>query len=221
MVVITSSLAEEIEFFRMDVRSRIRKLESLNKQLELIPVASTMQRLDSTSEHKVAGRKVFIVHGYDELAKESIARFVGNLEFEPVVLSEQASVSRPPIEKFEDHANEIVYAIVLVTPDDVGAARADVSSIVYGSAEEAISALEPRARQNVILELGFFYGKLGRNQYGKLGRNQVCALSSGTVKRPSDIGGVAYVDMDAGDWRLNLAKEMKYAGLEVDLNRAI
>ena len=213
MVVITSSLAEEIEFFRMDVRSRIRKLESLNKQLDLIPVASTMQRLDSTSEHKAAGRKVFIVHGYDELAKESIARFVGNLEFEPVVLSEQASVSRPPIEKFEDHANEIVYAIVLVTPDDVGAARADVSSIVYGSAEEAISALEPRARQNVILELGFFYGKLGRNQ--------VCALSSGTVKRPSDIGGVAYVDMDAGDWRLNLAKEMKYAGLEVDLNRAI
>ena len=213
MVVITSSLAEEIEFFRMDVRSRIRKLESLNKQLELIPVASTMQRLDSTSEHKAAGRKVFIVHGHDELAKESIARFVGNLEFEPVVLSEQASVSRPLIEKFEDHANEIVYAIVLVTPDDVGAARADVSSTVYGSAEEAISALEPRARQNVILELGFFYGKLGRNQ--------VCALSSGTVKRPSDIGGVAYVDMDAGDWRLNLAKEMKYAGLEVDLNRAI
>jgi predicted nucleotide-binding protein len=213
MVVITSSLAEEIEFFRMDVRSRIRKLESLNKQLELIPVASTMQRLDSTSEHKAAGRKVFIVHGHDELAKESIARFVGNLEFESVVLSEQASVSRPLIEKFEDHANEIVYAIVLVTPDDVGAARADVSSTVYGSAEEAISALEPRARQNVILELGFFYGKLGRNQ--------VCALSSGTVKRPSDIGGVAYVDMDAGDWRLNLAKEMKYAGLEVDLNRAI
>jgi predicted nucleotide-binding protein len=161
----------------------------------------------------VAGREVFIVHGHDELAEESIARFVGNLEFEPVVLSEQASVSRPPIEKFEDHANEIVYAIVLVTPDDIGAARADVSSIVYGSAEEAISALEPRARQNVILELGFFYGKLGRNQ--------VCALSSGTVKRPSDIGGVAYVDMDAGDWRLNLAKEMKYAGLEVDLNRAI
>ena len=87
MVVITSSLAEEIEFFRMDVRSRIRKLESLNKQLELIPVASTMQRLDSTSEHKAAGSKVFIVHGHDELAKESIARFVGNLKFEPVVLS--------------------------------------------------------------------------------------------------------------------------------------
>ena len=72
----------------------------------------------------------------------------------------------------------------------------------------------PRARQNVILELGYFIGRLGRPR--------VCALHKGSVEIPTDYHGVLFVPMDAGDgWKLKLAKEMKAVGLEVDLNLAL
>jgi predicted nucleotide-binding protein len=64
-----------------------------------------------------------------------------------------------------------------------------------------------------VFELGFFYGKLSRSN--------VCVLLSGGVRRPSDIDGVVYVDMEQNEWRLKLAKEMKVAGLDVDLNEAL
>ena len=64
----------------------------------------------------------------------------------------------------------------------------------------------------MILELGYFLGRLGRDR--------VCALVKDDVEIPSDYSGVVYVAFDdAGAWQLNLAKEMKDAGLPVDLNR--
>jgi predicted nucleotide-binding protein len=73
---------------------------------------------------------------------------------------------------------------------------------------------QPRARQNVILELGYFLGRLGRSR--------VCALYVEGLEIPSDYSGVLYVKLDGdGGWRLNLAKELKAAGLPVDMNKAL
>ena len=72
--------------------------------------------------------------------------------------------------------------------------------------------LKERARQNVIFELGFFIGMLGRHR--------VCALYKGGVELPSDLSGVLWIPMDTnGAWRLTLAREMKTAGLNIDLNK--
>lgn len=68
-----------------------------------------------------------------------------------------------------------------------------------------------RARQNVLFELGYFVGKLGRGK--------VCMLLKGNLEMPSDLAGVEYVNFDS-DWRLNVAQEMKAAGLSVDLHKA-
>jgi predicted nucleotide-binding protein len=66
----------------------------------------------------------------------------------------------------------------------------------------------------VILELGYFLGQLGRER--------VCALHLGEIEIPSDYNGVLFVPMDAADgWKLRLAKEMKAAGLPVDMNDVI
>lgn len=74
--------------------------------------------------------------------------------------------------------------------------------------------IRPRARQNVILELGYFVGRLSRSK--------VCALYKGTVEMPSDFHGVIYLPMDdAGGWKLKVASELKQAGIDVDLNLAI
>jgi len=144
---------------------------------------------------------VFVVHGHDEQAKLSTARFLEKLQLEPIVLSEKPNEGRTIIEKFEHHA-DASYAVVLLTPDDVASPAADPG------------ALRPRARQNVILELGYFIGRLGRAR--------VCALYKDGVELPSDLHGVLYVQMDAGDgWMLKLAKEMKAAHLDVDMNLVV
>ena len=74
--------------------------------------------------------------------------------------------------------------------------------------------MKARARQNVVFELGYFIGRLGRNR--------VCALYAEGVEIPSDYSGVVYTKLDAsGAWRLELAKELKAAGLPVDMNLAL
>ena len=146
-----------------------------------------------------SSRKVFVVHGHDEALKLDVARFVEKLGLEVVILAEQANQGRTIIEKFEAHAEDAGFAIVLLTPDDVGAPVANSS------------VLKSRARQNVILELGYFIGKLTRSR--------VCALHKGDVELPSDILGVVYLSI-SGNWKLELAAEMKMAWPDLDLNKA-
>ena len=145
--------------------------------------------------------KVFVIHGRDEGTKETVARFLQTLGLEPVILNEQANRGRTIIEKFEDHAHAR-FAVALLTPDDAGLLQGDKNN------------LKPRARQNVIFELGFFIGRLGREG--------VCALTKGDVEIPSDYAGVVYIPLDNSDgWKMRLIKELKSAGFEVDANKAI
>jgi hypothetical protein len=146
-----------------------------------------------------AFRRVFIVHGRDIGAKDTVVRFLESLELEPIVLVEQTSGGNTVVEKFEKYAN-VGYAIVLLTPDDLGH--------LQGKPKE----IKSRARQNVVLELGYFMGKLSRKR--------VCALSKGDVEMPSDYHGVLMEIMDEdGGWKIKLAREMKSAGLAIDLNK--
>jgi predicted nucleotide-binding protein len=145
--------------------------------------------------------KVFLAHGHDNEAKESVARFIEKLGLEVVILHEQASRGRTIIEKLEDYA-DACFAVVLMTPDDVGASRKDAGN------------LQPRARQNVVFELGLFVGKLGRGH--------VCALRRGAIELPSDYHGVAQLEMDeGGGWREQLADEMRQAGCAINMGRTL
>jgi len=156
--------------------------------------------VNQTPAARPMSRRVFVVHGHDEGAKNSVAYVLGKLQLEPVILHEQASGGRTLLEKLMHYTDEVAFAAVILTPDDVGASRALPSD------------LKPRARQNVILELGLLIGKLGRGR--------VCALVKGDVERPSDIAGVVYVDMDdRGAWKSELGRELRNAQIEIDLNR--
>jgi predicted nucleotide-binding protein len=181
----------------------IVKLEGLVARLEELredaPVAPPPALV--TSVVPVGSRRVFIVHGHDEASKETVARFLLKLDLEPVILHEQPNLGATLIEKFETNA-DVGFAVVLLTPDDTG-------HPLDRPAEAA-----PRARQNVIFELGYFIGRLGRAR--------VCALYGHGVSLPSDFGGVAYIPLDDPQgWRLLLAREIKASGLPVDLNAAM
>ena len=152
-------------------------------------------------EGSMRGHDVFIVHGHDDSTKETVAKFIESLGLHAVVLHEQPNSGRTIIEKFEAYSN-VGFAVVLLTPDDIGASSKDREN------------LRPRTRQNVILELGFFLGKIGREK--------VCVLYKEGVEIPSDYQGVLYTLYDSsGSWRSQLAKELKHAGFTVDLNKAL
>lgn len=141
--------------------------------------------------------RVFIVHGHDEASKEAVARFITTIGLEPVILHEQANRGMSILEKLIFHGN-VGFAIVLLTSDDLGREKVEVED-------------KPRARQNVILELGYFLGSIGRER--------VMALLKGAVEIPSDYMGVVYTSFDdAGAWRQELARELEAAGYEIDWN---
>lgn len=150
-----------------------------------------------------AGNNVFIVHGRKDGPREAVARFVGKFGLNPIILQEQASEGRTLIEKVERHSEEVRFAVVLLTAEDLG-----------GLSDTDPKTFQRRARQNVILELGYFVGKLGRRR--------VCVLHEEGVEVPSDFHGVVYVPLDGAEaWKLRLAREMKATGLDIDLNLAM
>lgn len=149
------------------------------------------------------GDRVFIVHGHDSSSKTEVARFLERAGLEVTILHEQANSGRTIIEKLEQHSETAGFAVVLLTPDDVGCA-----------APFLVARMRPRARQNVLLELGWFAGKLGRSR--------VCALKKGDIEVPSDFAGVGYVDMDdRGAWKAELLKELGAAGYTLDWPKAM
>ena len=147
-------------------------------------------------------RRVFLVHGHHDGLLHEVARYLERLNLAPIILREQPSSGRTIIEKFVDFS-DVGYAVVLLTPDDRG-----------GTIKATFEQQRPRARQNVMLELGYFLGKLSRNR--------VTALHMGDVEIPSDYSGVAFVGIDdRGAWRLELARELKASGLDIDMNLAL
>ena len=188
--------------FREGVQAQITRLESITDRLVLIPephssVTGSQDRGFRPTERDGHSRKVFIVHGHDGATRQSVCRFLEKLDLEPIVLHEQANKGRTVMEKIEANS-DVEFAVVLMTGDDVGGVENTTSD-----------RLVPRARQNVILELGYFLGRIGRDR--------VCALHEQGVELPSDYVGVVFVPLDGG-WQLELAREIRAAGIHVDLN---
>jgi predicted nucleotide-binding protein len=143
--------------------------------------------------------KVFIVHGHDEGMREAVARFIEAIGLKAIILHEQANMGRTIIEKVEANV-DVGFAVVLLSPDDDGCAKGET--------------LVSRARQNVLMELGFFIGLLDRRR--------VCALKRGGIELPSDFGGVVYEEYDdSGGWKQKLARELEAVGYAIDWNKVM
>jgi len=177
------------------------KIQSIEDALPGNQATTKNYESDATDIHQKnnLGNDIFIVHGHDNEAKQETARFIEKLNLNAVILHERPNKGRTIIEKLVNESQSAGYAIILLTPDDIG--------FVKGKESES----EERARQNVVLELGYFLGKLGRER--------VCMLLKGSTNIPNDFSGVLYIQMDnAGKWKYDLAKEMQEVGFEIDLN---
>jgi len=188
-----------IEFLEwMD--DRLHRLDSILQRLSIFHSAlKPVQATTAPAPPKQQSGDSFMVHGHDEAAKHEVARFIEQLGLRPIILHEKPDRVRTIIEKVEQHS-DVGFAVVLLTPDDIGYPK------------DKPSEAKSRACQNVVLELGYFIGLLGRAR--------VCALLKSDIEIPNDFAGVLYKPMDAkGAWRFELAREIKAAGIDVDLNK--
>lgn len=175
-------------------------LNSLNNELKDFDFSGLLERKKPTETN---GNKVFIVHGHNNETKIEVAQMLQKLGLEGIILHEQADEGKTIIEKLEAYTEDVAFAIVIYTECDRGRAKElDESHNKY------------RARQNVVFEHGLFSGILGRKR--------VCALVKGKIEKPGDIDGIIYIDMDdAGAWKLQLCRNMKAVGINVDINNLL
>jgi predicted nucleotide-binding protein len=193
---------QELRWLHGDIDRKRRRLESIRQQLGLYEseVEETETDMVWTGVRSPRGHKVFLVHGHDGDLKLQVAEFLERITGQrPIILHEQADSSQTVIEKLEAYASEAGFAVVLLTADDVGKAR---------GAED----LNSRARQNVVLELGFFFGALGRRR--------MVALYEQGVELPSDIAGVLYKPL-TGNWHTELARELRTAEIDIDMSKLL
>jgi predicted nucleotide-binding protein len=151
---------------------------------------------------KPNNRKVFVVHGHDTSMRNAVTAFLHQLELEPIVLEDKAYAGRTTIEKFEQHS-DVSFAVALFSPDDEGRAVRDRPA-----------SLKLRPRMNVILELGFFFGKLGR------GRAFALVAQHPPIESPSNLAGVGTIPFDdQGTWKQLLFRELLVAGFDLNPRR--
>lgn len=194
--------AELEKYMASIIENQIKMLGSCIEQLETeIELSKSEEKKDEQiiSKKVSSSNKIFIVHGHNQGIKEAVARFIEKLDLEAVILHEKPSKGRTIIEKFSDYS-DVHFAIVLLTADDIGKEK--------DSSEDS----KPRARQNVIFELGYFIGKLSRSR--------VCALYEEGVELPSDYQGVIFIRLDnQGRWRYDIVRELLAVGFNVDANK--
>ena len=137
---------------------------------------------------------VFVVHGQNHRVQADVVAFLGAIGLRPIVLHEQPNMGRHLLTKFIEEAELVTFAVVLMTDDDVGGP--------LGGAQV------PRARQNVILELGYFLSHLGQAR--------VCALITPGLETPSDFDGIVYIRVaDSEGWKRELMRELVAADMPV------
>jgi predicted nucleotide-binding protein len=191
---------EVLQIMHEDVEHQITKLKSIVERLGLYQEAIPQSTIPIEAAGSENRSQVFVVHGHDGAPKAEVARFIERLGFEAIILHERPNKGRALITKFREEAADVGFAVVLMTPDDLGKA-------------EKTDDLKPRARQNVVFELGFFIGKLGPER--------VAALVKGDIELPSDFDGVVYISLDKEDWQAKLGSELEAAEYTIDWNKVM
>jgi predicted nucleotide-binding protein len=179
----------------------VNLLEAMLKEIEVFGLSTATA--DTRVDTEVL-KRVFISHGHDARMREDAVAFIKQVGLDPVIMEERPSEGRTVVEKLEHYSN-VSFAVILLSPDDLAYAKSKLPA-------EA----KPRARQNVILELGYFLAKLGRKDVLVLHRK------TKGFEKPSVIDGVIYVPYEElGDWRSSLVIELQARGHNIDMSELL
>lgn len=198
---LTTNVAKELIKINLSYRERIKEaLENIGWifiQDQLRPKHKSSLSIQPGSQQEIMElRKIFIIHGHDEGLKREVQLLISRAGVDDVVLHERPDKGRTLIDKLIEEGQGAAYVIALLSPDD---------KVLDGTS---------RARQNVILEIGYFLGKLGKSK--------IRLLKKGDIEIPSDLQGILYTEVDRdGAWRMKLLKEMKSEGIHIDLDKVL
>jgi predicted nucleotide-binding protein len=204
-----------------EIRNELNRIRDLPSQVLLRGVLKeTVKKVVSRPS-----KKVFIAHGRDFKPVKELKAMLVKFGLKPIVLREQPSGSRTVIEKLEKYSKNVSYAFIILTPDDGSFNFVLLQKIVEESEATALTRkekdnlflnlfskiVEKVARQNVILEFGYFIGKLGRDH--------VCCLYKGDVQLPSDMHGIVYVPFknSVKEAKNDILRELKAVGLGLQI----
>ena len=191
-VFLNDKVEEKKEVHHQTQKDEIFLNDKIEKQKEI--------HQETKKDQVILNNKVFVIHGHNDEVKSNVTRILEKLGIEPIVLHEKANEKNTLIEIIGNNV-DASFAIVLLTGDDVGKNQKE-------------SNLNPRAGQNIILELGYFIGKLGISR--------VCALYDNKIELPGDKNGLVYIPIDSSDhWQIDLARKLKAAGYRIDINNII
>ena len=197
------------------VRSTLRLTPTpppLVGKIDAPAIAAEMAReLRTSSEPAKDGtppKSVFVVHGHSDTALAELERFLTSIEVEPVVLSRRSESAQSLFQKFMAVASKAKFAVVLFSADDYGSSRRQYDAQGVGD-----RALQFRARQNVVLELGFFYGHLGWENVFVVSKDSDQVFPN--FERPSDLDGVIFDSMSDTGWQRNLRARLAKAGFAI------
>jgi predicted nucleotide-binding protein len=151
---------------------------------------------------------VFVVHGHDTQVLSQLEEYLTSVGVAPIVLSRQDESPQSLFQKFMALGTKARFAIVLLGADDYGASRRQ-----YDAPTVRERALQFRARQNVILELGFFYGRLGWESVFVVYREPDDVFPN--FERPSDLDGVVFDSISGVDWQKKLGAKLSAAGFKL------
>jgi predicted nucleotide-binding protein len=151
-----------------------------------------------------AADSVFVVHGHDERALQELEAHLTSIGVTPIVLARQSASAQSLFQKFMTLGRRARFAIVLLSADDLGASR-----LQYDQPSVADRALQFRARQNVILELGFFYGLLTFERVFVMAARPPVFPN---FERPSDLDGVVFESMGDPGWKARLSAKLQQHG---------
>lgn len=177
------------------------KFEQIQEAQSETTQKTLAKRVIAVSPNADVAGPIFVVHGHAHaVLHEAVRVLERTTDRDVIILHEQPNAGKTILEKFEAYAAAAAYAVILLTGDD------------EGRPESTSESLRPRGRQNVIFELGFFFGKLGRKN--------VAVLLGQDVEKPSDVDGLVYISIDmTGAWKTRLAHELDSAGIDVNYAR--
>ncbi len=200
--------------------------EAVERFLELTPAPSPVlerdeapsiaeniaRELRASSEPEEEGdqsiQSVFVVHGHSDNALLELEHFLKSIDVKPVVLSRHEELAQSLFQKFMAVASKAKFAVILLGSDDYGASRRQYESVGVKD-----RALQFRARQNVILELGFFYGRLGWENVFVVYEEPEKVFPN--FERPSDLDGVIFDNMKDPKWKTKLQTKLANSGFNV------
>jgi predicted nucleotide-binding protein len=164
------------------------------------------ERVETSMPQPTRARKVLLAHGRDDRWAQAVAHLLEQAgSHELTILDQRAEQRAELLEDAGDQRAAPRYAVVLLTADDIGGRRLE-------SAEEPYFA--PRARQDVVFEMGFLAAALTPAC--------VCVLYEEGVELPCELDEISHVRLDlAGTWQPKLLMKLRRAGFDYDLNRLV